>query len=346
MTTLLAQAHDRVAAGGCDSKCIDGYVRAPLGDIHDGLYGIRFLCIDHVRRPNTLGQFQFGGIQIDADYVSAAGGSDIDRGQTDPTTPEHCHPFTRFHLRAVDDPVEQGYEATAHGGGLNEVDTVRKIHQVEVRERHAHQTAEAARIGKAWEQRSEAHVGGPIAAEFAGPIALAERHHDAVAFLEVTNLPADFLDDPAELMAEDRAGLGGQSHPGPVARPGMPVGAAHAIGFDLNDRAVGRTLRVGNVFHDKRFLGCFEYRCSHGVILLDTSSASRGAAALGKTLHPVTVFDIAPDWRWRQTHRSPKGICRREFPPPGGPYSLAPGKCSSGPTSHSSLATIFSNSAG
>src|SRR5262249_50461591 len=149
MTALLAQAHDRVAAGGCDSKCIDGYVRAALGDIHNGLYRIGLLCIDHVRRPDALGQFELCGVQIDADYVSPAAGCQVDRGQTDAAASEYCNPFTGFDLRAVDDAMERGHEATAHRGGLDELDTVGEVHQVEVRKRHTHQTAEAARIGKA-----------------------------------------------------------------------------------------------------------------------------------------------------------------------------------------------------
>src|SRR5215469_4545314 len=66
---------------------------------------------------------------------------------------------------------------------------------------------------------------------------------------------------------------------------------------------------------------------------------------LDQTFRSVTVFDIAPDWRWRQTQRLRKEFAAVNSLLRRATFSSA-AKGSSCPTYHNSLATIFSNSAG
>src|SRR5271166_4490148 len=178
----------------------------------------------------------------------------------------HHHPLARLHLRAIDDAVKRGHEAAAHRGRLDEIDARRKIDQVHVRERHRDQVAESSVIREARQQGGEAYVGLPVAAVLASAVALTEWHHDACALLEVAHVLARFLDDAGELMPENRAGLRRESHPRPVARPRVPVGAANAVGLDADDRAGRRAFGIGNSFYDQRLLGSLEYCCFHSCL--------------------------------------------------------------------------------
>src|SRR5271169_106611 len=59
-----------------------------------------------------------------------------------------------------------------------------------------------------------------------------------------------------------------ETHPGPVARPCVPVGTADAVGLDADDSAGGCAFGIGNGFNDERLFGRFEYCCFHFCLLL------------------------------------------------------------------------------
>src|SRR5271166_7064928 len=83
VTTLLAQTHDRITAGGGDSERIDGHVRAAAREIENRADRIRLLCIDYVRRAHALGELEAGRLNVDADDVGSHGCRDVDRRETD-----------------------------------------------------------------------------------------------------------------------------------------------------------------------------------------------------------------------------------------------------------------------
>ncbi len=79
MTSLLAETHDRVAAGGRDSERVDGDVGAAAGEIHDRGDRVGLLRIDDVIRAHALGEFEFRRVQVDADHIGSHSGRDVYR---------------------------------------------------------------------------------------------------------------------------------------------------------------------------------------------------------------------------------------------------------------------------
>src|ERR1700691_5351513 len=118
MTSLLAQTHDRIAAGGRDAERIDRYVRAAAGEIKNRGDWIGLLRIDYVRSAYALRQFELGRVEIDTDHVGSHGGCDVNRRQSDAAASMHHDPFAGLHLRAIDDAVKRRHEAAAHRGRL------------------------------------------------------------------------------------------------------------------------------------------------------------------------------------------------------------------------------------
>src|SRR5580692_3057084 len=255
MTALLAQTHNRIAAGDSDSERVDRDVRAAAGEIENRAYRIHLLGVNHVRRAHALGELEAGRLNIDADDVRSHGGRDVDRRETDATAPVDDYPFAGLHLRAIDDAVKRGHEATAQRGCLDEVNAVGQIDQVHVGKRHRHKVTESAGVREARQQRRDAYVGLAVATILAGAVALAERNDHPLALFEIAHVLAYFFDDASELMSEDRAGLSRETHPGPVARPCVPVGTADAVGLDAHDGASGRAFGIGNGFNDERLFG-------------------------------------------------------------------------------------------
>src|ERR1700691_36572 len=114
MTALLAQTHNRIAAGDIKSGRVTRDVRAAAGEIENRAYWIRLLGVDHVRRAHALGELEAGRLYVDADHVCSHSGRDVDRREADAAASVHDDPFARLHLRAIDDAVKRGHEATAH----------------------------------------------------------------------------------------------------------------------------------------------------------------------------------------------------------------------------------------
>src|ERR1700730_17342065 len=121
----------------------------------------------------------------------------------------------------------------------------------------------AAPVGEAGQHRIGADVRLAAAAVFANAVALAERHQQAVALLELTGFLADLLDHATELMAHDEWHRRHQPDPGPIAGPCVPIGAANALGFGADDDAIRGTAWVLNVLDDQRFADRLHYCCFH-----------------------------------------------------------------------------------
>src|SRR6202035_5612246 len=94
-------------------------------------------------------------------------------------------PFTRTHLRTVDDPVVGGHEAATHRRAFQEAYLCGHRDKIRVSIWNSNVASIAAPVGKARQGGICAYMGLTASAIFADAIALAERHQHTVAFFKV-----------------------------------------------------------------------------------------------------------------------------------------------------------------
>src|SRR5207249_5017012 len=94
------------------------------------------LSVYRVLSTNFFGKFELTVVEVDRHHISADCSGDMDSRQSDPATSVHCNPFTRPHLRPIDNTVIGGHEPAAHRSAFEKAHLFGHRYQVHVSVRY------------------------------------------------------------------------------------------------------------------------------------------------------------------------------------------------------------------
>ena len=242
VATPTAKAENRISAGLLASYRIDGDVTAAACEVGDSPRDVAAVGRHCVLRAELGGDSERVGIPVHRNHPGTECTGDHDRAESHAAGTDHGHPLSLGDPCTADQGAVRRGETASETCRCGEVDLLREPHQIRVCSVQCDVLGEGSPVGEAWLLLSRTDLSVPGPTPLAQTAAADEQDRHPITDPPSADLLTDLGHQPGKFMTRHV-----REHDLLMARPRMPIAAAHSCGHHPDHNPADRGRGVGYI---------------------------------------------------------------------------------------------------